>query len=149
MYAKFDKSMYGDVTGDGKVDRLDLLRLGKYFAGWDVEINYANADVNEDGIVTEADKVLLGKYFAGWYSEKNLPEESLGKSYIIDYMIDDEIYSTDYELEGYKLNKPTNPTKAGYTFAGWYIDENYSTQFDFENTTITEDTVLYAKFVTE
>ena len=32
-------TIYGDITGDGEVNRNDLLRLAKYFSGFGVEIN--------------------------------------------------------------------------------------------------------------
>ena len=37
------------------------------------------------------------------------------------------------------------PVVDGYTFAGWYTDENHTELFDF-NQRITQDTVIYAKF---
>lgn len=56
----------GDVTGDGVINGMDLLRLGKYLAGWDVEIDKDGADVTGDGKVNGMDLLRLGKYFAGW-----------------------------------------------------------------------------------
>ena len=56
----------GDVTGDGKINGMDLLRLGKYFAGWTVEIDETGADVTGDGKINGMDLLRLGKYFAGW-----------------------------------------------------------------------------------
>ena len=56
----------GDVTSDGTVNRQDLLRLAKYFAGWDVELDEAAADVTGDGSVNRQDLLRLAKYFAGW-----------------------------------------------------------------------------------
>ena len=47
---------------------------------------------------------------------------------------------------GEKVTKPSDPTKSGYTFDNWYTDDTYETVFDFDNTVITEDTVIYAKF---
>ncbi|MBQ6058147.1 MAG: InlB B-repeat-containing protein [Treponema sp.] len=44
--------------------------------------------------------------------------------------------------EGEKASKPTDPTKTGYTFAGWY---NGETAFDF-NTAITANITLTAKW---
>lgn len=35
------------------------------------------------------------------------------------------------------------PTAAGWTFQGWYIDQTFSSQFNF-NTPITDDTTIYA-----
>ena len=56
----------GDVTGDGEVTRSDLLRLAKYFSGFEVEIDSAAADVTGDGEVTRSDLLRLAKYFSGF-----------------------------------------------------------------------------------
>ncbi|MBR5527529.1 MAG: leucine-rich repeat protein, partial [Clostridia bacterium] len=56
----------GDVTADGTINRQDLLRLAKYFAGWDVEISEEASDVTGDGSVNRQDLLRLAKYFAGW-----------------------------------------------------------------------------------
>src|SRR5690554_301064 len=43
------------------------------------------------------------------------------------------------------VSKPTDPTKVGYTFAGWYSDSNLSTAYTF-TTMPAEDIILYAKW---
>ena len=55
----------GDVTGDGKVNGMDLVRLRKYLAGDSVEIDLSNADVTGDGKVNGMDLIRLRKYLAG------------------------------------------------------------------------------------
>ena len=46
---------------------------------------------------------------------------------------------------GGKATKPTDPTRSGYTFGGWYTNSSCTTAFDF-NSTVTSDITLYAKW---
>ena len=55
----------GDVNGDGEIDTKDALRLKKYLAGMDVEINLFNTDVNGDNKVSSIDLLRLMKHLAG------------------------------------------------------------------------------------
>lgn len=50
---------------------------------------------------------------------------------------------------GNKITMPTAPTKSGTTFEGWYLDSEYTTEFDFKTMTIDGFTTLYAKWQTE
>jgi len=47
---------------------------------------------------------------------------------------------------GATINSPTDPTKSGYVFSGWYKEAALSTQWFFASDTVTEDTKLYAKW---
>ena len=47
---------------------------------------------------------------------------------------------------GATINSPTDPTKSGYVFSGWYKEAVLSTQWFFASDTVTEDTKLYAKW---
>ena len=50
---------------------------------------------------------------------------------------------------GQKATAPTtNPTKAGYTFGGWYTDNTCNTPYDF-NTPVITNITLYAKWTAE
>ncbi len=56
----------GDTNGDCGLNSKDLLRLARYFAGWDVEVNENALDVNGDGTVNSKDLLRLARYLAGW-----------------------------------------------------------------------------------
>ncbi|MEH7073877.1 InlB B-repeat-containing protein, partial [Neobacillus drentensis] len=45
-----------------------------------------------------------------------------------------------------KITAPTAPTKVGYTFGGWYKDAACTTEWDFANDTVSNNTTLYAKW---
>ena len=60
------KNSHGDVNGDGKIDRKDLLRIAKYIAKWNVEVDKSGADVNGDGNIDRKDFLRLAKYIAKW-----------------------------------------------------------------------------------
>ncbi|MGI6332178.1 MAG: InlB B-repeat-containing protein [Zhaonellaceae bacterium] len=47
---------------------------------------------------------------------------------------------------GTKLTKPDDPIKEGYTFAGWYKDDELANEWDFDTDVVTEDITLYAKW---
>lgn len=58
-----------------------------------------------------------------------------------------EVEATIVEA-GEKVMKPVDPTRAGYIFAGWYL-EGSETEFDFENTQINSNITLNAKWTKE
>ena len=47
--------------------------------------------------------------------------------------------------DGEKAIRPSDPTKSGHSFSGWYTESTIINEFDF-NTQITTDTTLYAKW---
>ncbi|MCL1971059.1 MAG: dockerin type I domain-containing protein [Candidatus Bathyarchaeota archaeon] len=60
--------VYGDVNGDGVVNRLDQTVFNQYFSGTlsaGVVFVVVNADVNGDGLVNRADQTRLNQYFSG------------------------------------------------------------------------------------
>ncbi len=59
--------VWGDVNGDGVRNSRDIVRLSKYLAGYDVEINLALADLDLNDKVDEADLTLLRKTCIGGY----------------------------------------------------------------------------------
>lgn len=103
-----------------------------------------------------------GYSFAGWYTDVkcttaydfNLPvntDITLYAKWLAKYTVS---FDTDggstvesqTVVTGNKAKPAVNPTKKGYNFVGWYTDNTYTTEFDFENTIITDNTTIYAKF---
>lgn len=48
--------------------------------------------------------------------------------------------------DGEKASAPANPTRTGYTFAGWRTDATGGTAYDFNATPVTGDVTLYAEW---
>lgn len=62
------------------------------------------------------------------------------------FLVDDTEFNKQNILKDSLAQKPTNPTKDGYVFYGWYLDKEFENSFNF-NTPITSDLTLYAKLV--
>ncbi len=77
--------------------------------------------------------------YAGWLTNYEVRFETNGGSEVASQRLSDGGYAV----------KPEDPTKEGFTFAGWYADEGLTTAFDFERTAITKDVVVYAKWINE
>ena len=64
--------VYGDATGDGKIDGFDVIRLKKYLANYDYDTESssveatAGADANGDGKIDGFDVIRLKKYLANY-----------------------------------------------------------------------------------
>ncbi|UTC92375.1 InlB B-repeat-containing protein [Treponema denticola] len=84
---------------------------------------------DEGGVVSDSVTAELRKRFKVTF-------DSQGGSIVPDQYI---------EKDG-KVTKPTNPTKAGFDFGGWYTNTSYSTQWNFDTNTVTGNMTLYAKW---
>ncbi len=113
------------------------------------------------------DPVLSGYTFVGWYDaatdgtlfdfNATLLTEDIS---LYAYFVEDTAttYTVTFDsnegtqlddrtvVSGETVQEPTDPTKTGYSFAGWFTDAELTTVYDFE-TVVTEDFTLYAKWV--
>lgn len=64
--------------------------------------------------------------------------------YDVKFVVDNDQYDTDIVVDGGYSKTPTSPTKAGYVFDGWMID---NVVYDINTYPITQNTVFTAKFV--
>lgn len=104
---------------------------GYQFDGWYTDVNCT--DKYDFNTVVSADLTLYAK----WLAKYTVLFDTDGGSTVESQTV----------VTGNKATKPTStPTKKGYNFVGWYTDNTYTTEFDFENTSITDNTTIYAKF---
>lgn len=98
------------------------------FAGW-----YNGDEKFDFTTVPTGDVTLTAKWNINQYTVKFVSDHGSFKDQTIEY---GGTITTD-EL--------TPPTVEGFTFDGWYADEDHNTKFDF-STPITHDTKVYAKW---
>ncbi|MDE5868549.1 MAG: InlB B-repeat-containing protein, partial [Anaeroplasmataceae bacterium] len=112
-------------------------QTGYNFIGWYTE-SEEKFDFNKE-IITE--NIIL---YAKW-TKKESPAHG---GYMIIFDSNDGSYvSSQVIMQGSKVMKPTNPTKAGYTFEGWYKDSSLDTIWNFNKDIVTEPMILYAKWI--
>lgn len=69
-----------------------------------------------------------------------------GTSYTVTFVTNGgSAISNQTVTSGAKATKPSDPTKEGYTFAGWYTDAELTTEYDFTKN-VTGNITLYAKW---
>lgn len=54
---------------------------------------------------------------------------------------------SQFILYGDNVDEPSDPTLENHTFLGWYKEDTFENEWDFENDIVTEDTTLYALFL--
>ena len=133
-----------------------LLRRKVFFADkygsvdWNKRITLLQDILKYDSLV----KVFIAESLYQEY--QNLPNVEKGYIFIanLSYMVDDEIYWIDDYKDGEYVEVPPVPSKEGFVFDGWYLDEEFSNEWDFELNQYKkpEDSAslkLYAKFISE
>jgi len=123
-----------DVTVNGKATPpSDPLKTGYTFSGWYTEAN--GGTKVEDFTITSAtgSRTVYAQYTINSYT---VTFDSNGGS------------SVDSQTAIYKTTTtvPSDPTRLGYGFGGWYKDKNCTNKWNFNTDTITTNTTLYAKW---
>lgn len=116
----------------------DPAREGYTFAGWYKDAAYTAAwDFAADTVT--ADTTIYAK----WEKDKE-PEDTY---YTVNFDVSGGTGVAEQRVkEGELAKKPKDPTRTGYTFAGWYQDAAYTAAWDFAKDTVSENITLYAKW---
>ena len=131
---------------------------------YDLTINYKYADGTE-AKPTHTESLTYGSSYSvasplitGYTADKLTVSGSMPDSDVtVDVTYTAKDYTVTYESNGGSTvpsqtvkynetaNKPADPTKSGYTFAGWYTEEKLTNKYDFA-TPVTGNITLYAKW---
>ncbi|MCI2253092.1 pectinesterase family protein [Domibacillus sp. PGB-M46] len=101
----------------------------------------------------EASELTVPGIFEGWNpAQKTVPhyisEQAEVKHEVSFYADNGSAVQTQTVHDQETAVKPADPAKEGYTFAGWYTDEQGQHAFDFTQP-VTETLVLYAQWTTD
>ena len=148
-----------DVTIDFPIPA-GKVTLQKY----NLSINYKYADGTE-AKPTHTESLTYGSSYSvasplitGYTADKLTVSGSMPDSDVtVDVTFTAKDYTVTYESNGGRTvpsqtvkynetaNKPADPTKSGYTFAGWYTEEKLTNKYDFA-APVTGNITLYAKW---
>lgn len=128
----------GTATIGGTITQpADPSREGYLFDTWYKEAACTN--VYDFSTLVTGDITL----YAAWEEvQAGVDDGTVKISFVLNDGTNTEYYSRE-QLAGRRVTKPSNPTREGYAFIGWYTDANGTTAFSF-NTLINADTTLYA-----
>lgn len=140
-----------DLNGDGSSD----VTIGGNDGSTPIVSKLSTNSVDGDILFTTDDATLLAQYsdecrYLGLNSYYSGLLFKMGSAAPVTYTVtfqsnDGSDVAAQDVASGSKVSKPTNPTKDGNTFAGWYADEALTTVFDFD-TAIDSDITIYAKW---
>jgi len=130
-----DSTVYKENDTVTVLDKGDLVKTGYTFAGWNTAADGSGTDQAEGStfIMGAADVTLFAKWATNTYT---VIFNSQGGSAVSSKTVE----------HGGKVTKPTNPTKTGYTFGGWYKEFGCTNAWNFANDTVTANVTLYAKW---
>lgn len=138
----FDAKFYSSNTAIMKVSyqieggswiELETIPLTFTYENYIININQSNVRVRIDVTVHSAnvDNIQINSIYTG-------------STNVVTYDLEGTL---DYDVvkRNFPMNEPNDPTKTGYTFDAWYLEETFVTPYNFANN-VTSDLTLYAKF---
>ncbi|SFI93101.1 InlB B-repeat-containing protein, partial [Lysinibacillus fusiformis] len=117
--------------GKATMPHVEPTKAGYTFGGWYTDAGHTQV-YDFTSVITEATTI-----YAKWNAQ----------TYTVSFEVDGGSAVSDQSVaHGGKATMPQiEPTKAGYTFGGWYTDASYTQTYDF-NSNITGNIKIYAKW---
>lgn len=122
---------FGEKYGD-QLPKLE--RTGYTFEGWYLNLDDPNTEVTSGTTVNTAkDHILYARWKINEYTVtfKNKDGTIIGDT------------TANHDA---KVNQQEDPARDGYDFAGWFKDDEFSEDWNFDSDTVTSDTTIYAKW---
>ncbi len=111
---------------------VDPTRTGYTFDGWSTAVSGGSAWNFATNTMT-GDRTLYAAWTPASYT---VTFDTQGGSSVPDETVDYNEFATE----------PSAPTRTGYAFDGWFDSASGGTAWDFDATTITDDTTIYAQW---
>ncbi len=140
------------ITFSGTTESGSVAAMCKLLDDEDHEIDILSVKVDEEefeGTFTAPETgdytVACANYDGGEIKKSEVISIENVTTYIVRFL-DGENEITHVSVDaGGKVTRPEDPEKNGFTFIGWYADDTFNLEFDFDDT-IDGPTTIYAKF---
>ena len=146
----YDADTAGSITGFSDASQVSSYAVEPM--GWAIGngliSGVGNNTLAPKGNATRAQVATILMRFCKNIADKanSTPETPIDKTYTVTFDLNygsDTRYDARTVKEGETVSKPSNPSRSGYSFSGWYAEKSGGRQFDFK-TGITSDMTLYA-----
>ncbi len=109
---------------------------------------YAQVELTQEGYIVRIEKSNTITVVAGLNRIEFEFDAAKANAYTVIFKANGGSSVEPQTIElGNTVTPPTNPTRAGYNFAGWYKDESLTTAWNFVTDTVMGNTTLYAKWI--
>ena len=137
----------GTTSGSYKMGNINALLK------WNLQYGVSSSETKRNNAVAKVQGnrnpfIDHPEYAAYIYGDTNSTTKSIVASYTYDITFNTNggsSINTQEVIKFAKVVKPSNPTKSGYTFGGWYTNSSLTTAYDFD-TKVTGNKTLYAKW---
>ena len=159
-FAGWDKEIPGTMPAENMTVKAQW-KINQYTITFDTDGGSAVASITQDygtAITAPAAPTKTGYTFDGW--DKTIPGTMPAEDVTVTATWKINQYTIAFDTDGGSevasimqdygttIAKPTDPTKTGYTFAGWYTDAACTNAWNFGSNMLADhDMTLYARWV--